>query len=153
MTEFDQLKEQMKILYAQARLQKSLRLTLRAVWMGMAGTLLGWAAYVLFGWPPGPYAWIGIGLGAALIPITGVLISLYPVLTDLSPSGLWVYAIDRRLRQREQLSTAWEVAQNGKGGPVAALLVQETLAILPRARSEILKGGWFRKLDLAATTV
>jgi len=152
-TQSDQLKQQVKVFYAQITLQKSLRLTLRAIWMGLAGVLICWAANALWGYLPNPLTWFSIGLAVALLPIMVVIFSLYPVLTDLPPPLRWIYAIDSHLNQHGQISTAWEIAQISQSGPVADLLVQDMLAFLPGARAQILKGGWVSKRDLAAAGV
>jgi hypothetical protein len=159
-THFEKLQQEIKALFALDRLQHSVVLILRAAWMGLAGTLLGWVFHALTARLPDPLTWISIGFALALIPISGILMALYPVLSDLAPPRRWIEALDRRLGRRQQFSTAWEIAQADQtspsavaSGPVTDLLVQETLAMIPEARSQVLAGGWVRKLDVAAAVV
>jgi hypothetical protein len=146
--------KQIKTLYTLVMLQKSLRLLVRALWLGLAGFLIGWSLQSLFGWLPNPFTWLALGLAFAILPLAQIFIALYTVLADLSPPVNWVEWLDRRLQQDHQLSTAWELAQKGgKAGPVADLLVQDVTALFPRAQEPILQGGWYRKTDLVAATL
>jgi hypothetical protein len=149
MTRFDSLKEEIQELYALAMVQRSLRLGLRAFWLGIAGMLAAWGVNALWGWLPHSITWVIVGFGFALLPLAAVLVSL----TNFSPDRAWVWKLDRAMRLREQLSTAWEVAEKHPRGMLNHLLVQETLNLLPKARRVVLKDGWVRRMDGIATVV
>ena len=162
MNNLNRLKNQFVELYALTRLQRGMRLLLRAFWMGIAGIIVGWGMNALFGLLPNPATWILLGMGFALVPVILVLISLYPVLFSLPPHREWVWKMDRQMGLREQLSTAWEVAAKedavkppaqSQDSPVSELLVQDMLASLPRMRRAALREGWYRKADLVSSII
>jgi hypothetical protein len=62
-----------KLVYLQLLvfLQRSIRLILRATWLGGCGMLLAWALPVLIGWKSNPLAWYVVGGLFALIRFCG----------------------------------------------------------------------------------
>jgi len=145
-TDADRLKRELTGLYALARAQRSLRLGLRAFWLGAAGTMLGWGVNALWGWLPNPLSWFLTGLAFALVPFAALAASLLP-------QSRWVWRLDRRLELQEQVSTAWEVVQKKQGGRLSDSLVEEVAALLPQVRERMLKRGWFLKADLVSTMI
>ena len=146
MTNFERLKRQLNGLYALTTAQRAARLGLRALWLGIAGGLLGWGVHAIWGWLPNPMSWFLLGLIFALLPI-GVVVG------SLTTPSRWVRSLDQKLGFREEVNTAWEVSRKNQPGVINDLLVEDVLARIPKVREQTLRAGWFREIDLAATMI
>jgi hypothetical protein len=146
MNEFEQLKQQMAGLHNLARLQRSLRFGVRAIWLGVGGVILGWGMNAVWGWLPNPLAWYALGIALALFPLAGIV-------NAFASRKPWVWLLDRRLGLHEQVSTAWEVANSGKSQGIGRLLVQDVLELLPRIRARMLNRGWYLEVDLVSAAI
>lgn len=140
------LQQQLAELHALTRVQRILRLSLRAFWLGMGGVMLGWGLNALWGWLPNPLTWLSIGIFLAAWPVLALA-------RTLSPRVEWVWRLDRRLNLYEQVSTAWDVAQKDAAGPVSEGLLRDVNMLLPKLRERIFKRGWFLEADLISALV
>lgn len=146
MTNADTLDTRLEELQYLAVLQRGLRTVLRAFWLGASGVLLGWSVNTLWGWLPGMWTWVMVGLIFGLTPVAAFLISL-------TSRSQWLWLVDRRLGLQEQFSTVWDVIQNGERGQVSEALIADVLAILPQVKQRMLKYGWFLERDLVAALI
>lgn len=94
-------------LHRLARLQRGLRMGLRALWLGGVGAILAWGVNALWGLLPDPLTWLGAALLFALAPLVALVASL-------TPRAGWVWKLDRLLGLDEQVSTAWELVLGGE---------------------------------------
>jgi hypothetical protein len=114
--------------------QRLVRYGLRATWLFGAGFLAGWAIQSLSGVLPDARLWLLIGL----LPAAASLAPLFWKRPSLSG---FVWHLDRRLSLKEQLSTASSTPA-AAANPVATLLQQEALGLVPSLQKRILRGGW-----------
>jgi hypothetical protein len=96
-------KRQVSALQALVWLQRSLRLCLRAAWLGLAGYLLAWGLHAQTGRWDDPQTWRLVGLLFALGPLVAAVFS-HPHL------GRLAWSADRKLGLKEQVSTALGIA-------------------------------------------
>jgi hypothetical protein len=122
--------------------QRTLRLLLRAVWTGLAGYLIGWGINDINGALPDSNLWLAIGFALALL-------SLLTMFLPLRMSRL-TWNLDRQFGLREQLSAAWQTAQQPEQTRISSLLLSDADALLPAQRTRILRWGWFLSRDVLA---
>ena len=121
--------------------QRSARLFLRSLWLGLAGYLLGWGAYTLWGALADVRLWIALGL---LIAMPAVIAAF-----RLPSVERLVWGLDRGFETREQISAAWQ--RGGEpDGELSALLDADVLALLPDQRKKIFRRGWALGPDVEA---
>lgn len=111
----------------------AVRIMLRVAWLSLSIWCLGYAAVLLWGWAPRRELLSTLALGLLL---SGALLLLFR--RRLSPMQV-ARGLDRRFRLNEQLSTALEVASNGRqpDGIAARLVTDSTrTAVLLRRRIE-----------------
>ncbi len=159
MTNSDRLRRQLRKIYILTNLQRAARLSLRAIWLGAAGIMLGWGVNALWGRLPNPLSWLLIGLVFALVPCAGFL-------TFFTAPSKWIRSMDQSLGLRGQLSTALETArrkaqrhkaleagETEPAGTIEDLLIADALDILPQVRKRALRPGLFHEIDLAAVMI
>jgi len=142
-TEF---KEQLDQLQQLVWVQRSVRLLIRAAWLGVGGVLLGWGMNRLWGILPNPLTWVLAGLLLAAIPLGFIFVAW-------KAQKQWTWTLDRRLGLREQVSTALTVTEREEHGPVAEGLVEDVTFQLPRLRERVLSRGWFLRRDGVALLI
>jgi hypothetical protein len=116
------------------------------MWSGVAGIILGWGIQTLWGKLPNPYYWLAIGGFLSFISFVGIL---FPT-TNLKR---FLWAIDRRMELKEQLSAAWDVAHLSETHPVHAWLVDDVLSLLSNVRKRMIFRGWALIRDLEAVVL
>ena len=124
--------------------QRAARLSLRALWSGAAGYLLGWGLHVVWGWLPDRGTWFLIGILLAVVNIAGII---YPH----SKYKDFMWQLDRRLGLKEQVSAAWEVVNSEETEQVQDLLLADVIRLLPQVREHIARRGWFLQRDIEAS--
>ncbi|MFQ5615789.1 MAG: hypothetical protein ACE5GO_04920 [Anaerolineales bacterium] len=126
--------------------QRAARLLLRAAWTGLAGCLIGWGVYTLFGVPENTAYWIVLG---AVFAAPSLLAIFHPL-----RMARLVWEMDRRLGLREQVSAAWQVSRDERGkSRIASRLIEDVVTLLPGQRSRILRRGWFLGRDLESALI
>ena len=126
-------------------IQRTLRLLLRAVWTGLSGYLIGWGINDLYGSLPDTRIWLAFGFILAL-PFLLVIFRPLPL-----PRLTW--NLDRRFGLREQLSAAWQTAQQSEPNRLSTLLIADAEALLPAQNNRILHRGWFLSRDILAALI
>jgi len=140
------LNQQLADLQTLVRLQRSVRLGLRALWLGAGGIMLGWGIHHIWGVLESQVAWIAIGLALAAWP-------LLMLVTSFSAQARWVRNLDVRLGLQEQVSTAWEVVKDKQRTLVSNLLVRDAIELLPRLQQRVLRRGWYLEIDILAALI
>jgi hypothetical protein len=126
--------------------QRTLRLLVRAAWLGLSGFLIAWGLDTLYGWFPGQTAWAAAGLLFALPALAAILRPLR--LERLA------WRMDRLLGLREQVTTALGVSKDPEPQtPVAAVLLADVEGRFAGIRSRIADRGWDLARDLEALAV
>ena len=127
-------------------LQRSLRLLVRAAWLGLAGFLIAWGLNALYGWFPTGTLWATAGLLFAAPALIGVFRPLR--------LGRLAWRMDRLLGLKEQVTTALKVEGAEEApSPVAQELVADVGAGFPALRTRIAGRGWNLARDLEALAV
>lgn len=122
-------------------IQRTIRLLVRAAWTFGAGYLLGWGTNALFGWLSNSRDWVLLGLILASMIFIGIFIH-WPKLDKLA------WSLDRNLELQEQVSAAYQSIQRRAKGVIFELLVTDAVFHLKRARSRIIRHGWFLARDV-----
>ena len=146
MTKRHRLHQQLADLQNLTRFQRSLRLGLRALWLGAGGIMLGWGIHAIWGVLPHRTTWILFGVALAVWPLAELVASF-------SSPGQWVWRMDRRLGLQEQVSTAWEVVQQKQHSLVSNLLVREAIDLLPKVQRRVLRRGWYLENDMVSALI
>jgi hypothetical protein len=139
---------QLKTSLAQIRVlilfQHAVRYGLRAVWLGLAGYLLGWGFYHLLGILSDARLWI-------MISCLFILTAVISFFVSWTPTRRLVWKLDREFNLKEQVSTAWSViAKQKKPNPFGELLIEDTLPLLKKVRIRLFKHGWFLLRDFVS---
>jgi hypothetical protein len=141
------LKDKVTKLQRLVWLQRSIRFSLQALWLGVAGYLLGWSINIIWGWMPNPKTWLIISLFFMIVPLRELL-TYYP-----RPNRL-VWNVDRKFKLSEQVSTAWSVAQKDQPGSLLEeKLIDDVLLILAPVRDRILKRGFFLNREIISLCI
>lgn len=127
-------------------LQRSLRLVLRAAWLGIAGYLLAWGFHSLTGVLADPQVWRLVGLLFAITPLMRALFSR-PRLARLA------WSADRKLGLKEQVSTALAVVKERQEGALASGLCADAAGLLRPVRKRVWFRGWFFGRELLALMI
>ena len=126
--------------------QRSLRLALRAAWLGLSGYLMAWCFSALTGLLNETRFWWLIGLLFGIIPLVRLGFA-WPPLHRL------VWSVDRKMGLKEQVSTALAVLDESQQGALAAGLVEDAGALLPGVQRRVLRRGWFIGRDLLSLVI
>jgi hypothetical protein len=127
-------------------LQRAVRLSLRAAWLGLAGYLLGWSANSLWGWLPAPNAWLVIGLILGCLPLLGFFYP-WPRVARLA------WRLDRQMGLHEQISAAQQVPPAANTSRVAESLRVDAAGLLSKAGLRVALRGWFLEREVISTAV
>jgi hypothetical protein len=126
--------------------QRTVRLLVRAAWLGLAGFLVAWGLNALYGWFPDQRHWTA----------AAVLFAAPPLVAAFRPLrlGRLAWRMDRLLGLQEQVTTALRVDEVGADQtPVARTLVDEVSARSPLLHTRIAGRGWNLGRDLEALAV
>ncbi len=121
-------------IYRLALFQKGLRILLRATWMGGAGYLFGWCLNEFWGWFPNSNSWM-------LIALVFVLLNVISIFIKPLSRKRFLWRVDRKLKYKEQISTANQVAEFKKGS-LSDSLVEDAMRVLPEIKGRIADKGW-----------
>jgi hypothetical protein len=132
--------------YILTKVQKSLRLLLRAFWTCGAVYILGWFLNRQFGWFSDPKLWFQAGLAVAGINIIRIFIPHLSL-------DRFLWRLDRRLELKEQVSTAWEVSRKKDRGILGNLLIKDAILMLSQVIKRISRYGWFLRWDVLASII
>ena len=124
--------------------QRSVRLILHSGWLFAAGYLIGWGSQTLLG-APDQAGWILLGAILALPALAAVF-------RPLRRNNL-VWKLDRGLRLKEQVTTAWQQQDKRTADGINRLLVADAARLLPVQARRILKRGWFLGRDLVSALI
>lgn len=126
--------------------QRSARLIVRAIWLGIAGYLIAGGLTRIFNLPVSAFAGPGAGL---LFALPALLAAARPF-----PVEKLVWRMDRLLGLREQVTTAWRVTQQEEpANRIEQRLLEDVDNLLPQAHDRISRKGWYLTQDLQALAV
>lgn len=121
--------------------QRSLRLLVRAAWLGLGGVLCGWSMSKWLTWMEDPRRWLILGALLSALPILSILVT-WPRVNKL------VWSVDRKLAYKEQVSTAWSVIKTKRADPLALSLLEDARVLVLQTLKRMLWRGWFLERDL-----
>lgn len=135
------LRRKMLLIWAILWVQRTLRLLLRASWMGLAGFVLAWAVNERWGLFPQERQRLVMASFFAVPFLLSALVTR-PRLHRLS------WRMDRYYALQEQMSGAWQVVLDRDNSRVAQALLAEATVSLNKVRNRILLWGWHVTKDL-----
>ncbi len=141
-----QVQNQIRRIRRLAIFQRLVRYLLRGAWAGGAVYLLLWGSNEIWGWPDDSRIWLGAGILVSLVIAVRAILPL-PRLRRV------IWAMDRRLSLREQVSTAWETIEKGAEGLISGLLLNDLLALLPEVRQRISRRGWYLRREVETALI
>jgi hypothetical protein len=138
-------------LYRIVLVQHATRLILRAAWLGGAVYLFCWGANSLWGVLPRSGYWVFFSVVVGLVTILAILIR--PLKLD---DFLW--RVDNKFEQKEQIATAYEVTQDvnrkpAKSDSLEGMLLSDAAEILPEITRRVIDKGWKLRNDVEATVI
>jgi len=146
MTELDRIQSELAELRRLARIQNLTRLGIRMLWLFGGGAILGWGIYQLWGLLPSSNLWLLTGLILASFPFVQFILAA-------KNQSDWTWMLDRRLGLREQVSTAFEIAETRQTTTVSDALIQDVLVLLPQIRARLIEKGWYLRRDLVSLLI
>jgi hypothetical protein len=121
--------------------QRSLRLIIRACWLGLGGVLVAQAGSSWFSWLENPGIQYLAGAGLAVFPLLGIFY-------NIRKNSNLVWSIDRKYGYKEQLSTAYHILKNKRSDPLGVGLIEDALVLMKKTVKRLLWRGWFFERDL-----
>lgn len=140
------LKRTLLIILSLVWLQRVVRYSIRAFWIGAAVYLMAWGINELFGWIPNSSTWLVLGIISSAVIMIGIFYP-WPRLSRLA------WDLDRHFELKEQVSASLEALEAVTSGPLAKLLVEEVEVLLTKSIARVAKRGWFLSREILSSMI